>query len=827
MEAGRIWERGIEWDAVRALLAREAQTAMGRERAVALEPLTELPAIQSSIDATAQARRALTEVSPPPLDTVPDVRPILDRARVAGSVLEGADLVLLATALAVGPRLAAWARTVRPPAPDVAALADSLPPTLDLAERLDRALDDEGGIVDEASPRLGRVRRELRERRRRIVAELERMLQGSDADRLFADRYVTVRHGRYVLPVRAEARGRIRGIVHDRSQSGQTLFVEPADLVEPNNDLVQLAREEEAEVARILAELTDAVRQRLGDLETLVERVAGLDLIFARAQLAERMQATPPIVGDGPTVALRGARHPLLLAQSWAHPDRPVVPVDLELDPDHPVVVITGPNAGGKTIALTTLALHALMAQSGCHLPADEGSRLPVFTRVHAIIGDEQSVAENLSTFSAFLQHVRGILAEADERSLVLLDELGAGTDPDEGAALAQAILETLAERGALVAATTHLEPLKAFASTYPRARNASVEFDTATLAPTFRLRYGHPGQSLALTMAARLGLGPDLIARAESHRSLHAARLSELLRWLDEHTRCEAERTIAIERREQETAARLAAAREAEAAAEAKAHQILARAKEEATRLLTDIRRTVSAEWDRLKRAGRSRRDLEEARRRLAEAAVPVAPGPAGPVPALDALRPGVTVAAEHLGLRGELVAIAGDTATVRSGAITIRVPLAALRLAADGAAEAVRAGGVAGGGGGETRSRRPSPDRRVSVEPSRNRSLRAPAAWSQPSPPPATPPARTIANELLLLGRTTDEARDLVEQYLDDAFMAGLGSVRLVHGKGTGALRKAVRDLLASHPLVESYRDGEPPEGGAGATVAALKVR
>src|SRR5207247_1664818 len=270
---------------------------------------------------------------------------------------------------------------------------------------------------------------------------------------------------------------RLRGIVHDRSQSGQTLFVEPESAVDANNDLVQLTREEEQETARILGELSDAVRARLDDLDRLVGLIARLDALFARAHLADRMDASAPVV-------------------------------------------------------------------------------------------DDQRVAENLSTFSAFVKQVREILAEADEHSLVLLDELGAGTDPDEGAALAQAILETLADRGALVMATTHLEPLKAFASTYPRSRNASVEFDTATLAPTFRLRYDRPGQSYALTIAARLGLAPELIARAESHRSLHAARLSELLQWLDEHTRCEAERTIAIERREQESAARLAQAREAEAAA-------------------------------------------------------------------------------------------------------------------------------------------------------------------------------------------------------------------------------------------------------------------
>ncbi len=820
MEAGRIRGRGIEWDAVRTLFARETRTAMGRERAAAVEPLIDLVSIRSAVESTAQARLALAEVGAPPLDTVGDVRPVLDRCRIPGSVLEGSELRGLLSLLEVSPRLAAWGRSIKAVAPSPAAVAERAPRLGELHDCLDRALADDGSLTDNASPRLRQLRRELRERRRRLVADLERWLAGPDAERLFADRYVTVRHGRYVLPVRAEARGRVPGIVHDRSQSGQTIFVEPADLVEANNDLVQLAREEDGETARVLAELTEGVRERLGDLDTLVEVVAELDWTFARAGLAERMTATAPTVTERGGVAIRGARHPLLLAQSWQDPARPVVPVDLELSPDRPVVVITGPNAGGKTIALKTLALHALMAQTGCHLPAEDGARLPLFTRVHAIIGDDQSVAENLSTFSAFVKQVREILAEVDDRSLVLLDELGAGTDPDEGAALAQAILEALAERGALVLATTHLEPLKAFASTHPRARNASVEFDTVTLAPTFRLRYDRPGQSLALTIAARLGLAPTLIERAESHRSMHAARLSELLQRLDEYTRGEAERTAAIERREQETAARLAAAREAAADAERQAHDLIARAKGEAAQLVADVRRAVSAEWERLKRTDRSRRDVEESRRRINAAAARVTPTPA-PVPpeTAAALVPGAMVAAEHLGLRGELVDVTGDTATVRSGTITIRVPLSALRPVEGG----LPGNGGAGGGSGPRETRVFRATHPGGSWATRNASVASDRRIPRGADPP---PARAIAPELILIGKRVDEASDMVEQYLDDAFMAGLPAVRLVHGKGTGALRKAVRNLLAAHPLVESYRDGEPSEGGAGATVAALKL-
>ena len=762
---------------------------MGRERALTAEPLTEISDIHAAIELTGQARKALATPGTPPLEAVPDVRSTLERCRVPGSTLDGPELLLIIPTLAASPKLAAYGRAARPVAPLIADVTDALPRLPELHDQLRRALDDEGVVTDHASARLRRLRADIRERRRRLSQELERLLQSLD-ERTLADRFVTLRHGRYVLPVRADARARVRGIVHDRSQSGQTLFVEPESVVDANNDLVQLVREEEEETARILAELTDAVRRHLDDLIRLTDGIAELDWIFARAHAAERMDATAPHVSEARAVAVRRARHPLLVAQAWEDPARTAVPIDLELDAERPLLVITGPNAGGKTIALKTLALLGLMAQVGCHLPAAEGARLPVFTGVHAIIGDDQSVANNLSTFSAFVKQVREMLDVIDERSLVLLDELGAGTDPDEGAALAQAILEELDARGALVVATTHLEPLKAFASTSPRARNASVEFDTTTLAPTFRLLYDRPGQSYALAIAARLGLAPDLVARAHGHRSAQAARLADLVAQLDARSRREAESALASERREQETAARLAAAREAEALAEQRAETIVSRARAEATALLTEIRRALATEWDKLKRTERSRAALEESRRRVQQAAARVAPPASAPSRTPVPLTPGTPVAAEHLGLRGELITIDGHTATVRAGSVTVRVPVQSLR--------------AAEGGGHAT----------------------PPAAPRTRGGDDANASRRAIATELMLIGRTRDEARDLVERYVDDAFLAGLASVRLVHGKGTGALRKAVRELLAAHPLVDSFRDGEPSEGGAGATVAMLKV-
>jgi DNA mismatch repair protein MutS2 len=783
LEAGRIWGRGIEWDTALEVLSQEARTALGRERALAVQPLTDLPSIRAALDTTGQARQALGAAGPPPLDLIPDIRPVLERARTPGSVLDGPELVQVAPVLEAGPRLTAYGRGVRDLAPAIGLLTDALPRLPELRDALRRALDEAGAVTDQASPRLGQLRRGVRDRRRRIVAELERLLQTSDA---VADRFVTVRHGRYVIPLRADARSRVRGIVHDRSQSGQTIFVEPDAVIDANNDLVEMERAEAQEIQRILAELTDRLRERLAEVTSLVDAIGELDWIFCRAHLAERMRATAPRIDPGGPVDLRAARHPLLLAQSWKEPGRAVVPVDLELSRPRPLLLVTGPNAGGKTVALKTLALCALMAQIGCHLPAAEGSRLPVFDGVFAIVGDDQSVANHLSTFSAFVTQARAVLEMADEGSLVLLDELGAGTDPDEGAALAQAILEELESRGALVMATTHLEPLKAFASTHPAARNASVEFDGETLAPTFRLLYDRPGQSYALSIAARFGLSPELVARAHAHRSAQGARMSELLDRLDAQSRAEAARAVALERREQEAAARLEAARHAEASAEARARTIVERARREANGLVADIRRALVAEWEHLKRGERTRKSVEQSRRRVAEAAERLAPSPSpdGEGPPGDLL-PGATVVADHLGLRGELVAVTGATATVRSRHITVRVPLQALRA----------------------------------------------VAGPTSSPPPArggtrVPEKSGVAPELHLIGRTTDEARDLVEHYLDDAFVAGLPTVRLVHGKGTGALRKAVRDLLTAHPLVESFREGEPSEGGAGATVAALRV-
>ncbi len=730
----------LEWDEVATLLARFAVTATGKDWARTLVPEREADAVRDALAETREARWALAGCGEPPWAGISDLRPTLGQLAVEGAILEGSALAALGRTIAAGHRLKAYGARLGRGAPGVTGRCRALPTLRPLLEALEAALDPEGQLLDSASPRLQGIRRRLQAVRRGIQERLEALLADAAVAPALQDRYVTVRNGRYVVPVRGDSRRMVRGIVHDRSASGATLFIEPEGVVELNNHLVQLTLEERDEEARILRGLTRRARTHLAELPALAEGIAVLDLAFAKARLAERLAAVEPeIVPDG-GVRLLAARHPLLVAQSWER-GRSAVPVDLFLGDGHRLLLLTGPNAGGKTVALKTLGLLVLMAQAGLHLPVAEGSRLPVLDRVFALIGDDQSVAQNLSTFSSFVQQVLGVLERVDARSLVLLDELGAGTDPAEGAALGEAILETLLDRGALIAATTHLEPLKAFAELEPRAENATVAFDAERLAPTFRIEYGHPGQSYALTIGARLGLPPELIERARERLSAASRRLEALLVELEIRTRAAEARADEAERLRRETEARLSAAGEALTRAREEAERLLAEARRQARELVADARRQVGRELAELKAQEPSRRRLQEAYQRLreTETALPAPAAPGDPVPLTgEALLPG-------LGFRGH--------------------------------------------------------------------------------PPIRLPSRSDVPREILLLGQTTAEARAVVEKFLDDAALAGHGAVRLIHGKGTGALRRTVEGLLKGHPLVAAYRSGAPHEGGGGVTVVELK--
>jgi DNA mismatch repair protein MutS2 len=777
----------LGWGAFQSLLARCAATPYGRDRADALAPARDLAAVHAALAETGEARGALTAEGPPPWDGVTDVRPTLTRSAPEGAALDGPALVALGRTLGAVARLGAYARAIAAPAPGLAARCRALPACEPLAAAIEHQLDPDGRLLDRASPRLRAIRRHLQALRGEIEARLTRLLDRADIAPALQERYVTVRNGRSVLPVRGDARRAVRGIVHDRSGSGATLFVEPEEVVELNNQLVQRGLEERDEELRLLTELTAQVHARLPELAGLVDGLASLDLAFARAALAERLGASAPEVSDGGDLELLAARHPLLVAQRGER-DSPVVPVDLRLPADRPGLVITGPNAGGKTVALETVGLLVLMAHAGCHLPVAPGGRVPLTDQVLAVIGDEQSLAQDLSTFSSFVRQVRDILATATARSLVLLDELGAGTDPAEGAALGAALVEALLDRGARVVATTHLEPLKVFAETEPRCRNASVAFDAERLEPTFRLEYGRPGPSYALTIGERLGLPEPVITRARVHLGEAGRRLEALIADLVARERAADAAVAEATRREADAVSALARAEQARARAEAEAARVRREAHAEARRLLVEARRQVGQELDRLKAEDVTRRQAQEAYHRLRSAEAELRPPPAAPLEA-EPLAVG-EVRLRTLGLRGRVVAEEAETVTVQAGRLTVRVPRSEL--------EAVPGAGAAPAGPRPTAAARAAT---VSV------------------------PARDGASrELHLLGWTTDEARPAVEKFLDDAVLAGFDSVRIVHGKGTGALRRAVEELLRGHPLVARFRPGGPGEGGTGATVVDL---
>jgi DNA mismatch repair protein MutS2 len=771
----------LGWNAFCELLARFAATPLGHDRAISLVPARELRAIELGLRETREARAALDTEGPPPWDGVTDVRPALTQAAPDGAILDGPTLVALGRTLAAASRLAAYGRRLATAAPGLAERCRELPACETLAEAIAHDLDPEGRLLDRASPRLRSVRRQIASLRAELQSRLEALLDRPTLAPALQDRYVTVRNGRYVLPVRGDARRAVRGIVHDHSASGATVFIEPEEVIELNNQLTQRGLEERDEELRLLRELTARVRVEIPQLEGLLDELGTLDLAFARAASAERLGASEPQITDGGDLELRAARHPLLVVQSWER-GTPVVPIDLWLPASRPALLITGPNAGGKTVALETAGLLTLMAQAGCHLPAEPGSRVPLTDQVLAVIGDEQSLAQNLSTFSSFVRQVREILETATARSLVLLDELGAGTDPAEGAALGAALVEALLARGARVVATTHLEPLKVFAQTDPRCENASVAFDAQRLSPTFRLEYGHPGPSYALTIGERLGLPPAVIASARAHLGEAGRRLETLLGDLTARERAAEVAAADATHREAEASAALDRAQRALARAESEAARLRREAQAEARTIVAEARRKVGHELDRLKTEEATRRRAQETYHRLrvteAELGTPSVAPAANPAEAA----PG-HVRLRGLGLAGRVVAEDAETVTVQAGSLTVRVPRSELEPAAASTVS------------------RAAPATTVSL-----------------------PSRYDVPRELHLLGRTTDEARVAVEKFLDDAVLAGHETVRIVHGKGTGALRRMVDGCLRKHPLVSAFRPGSPAEGGTGATVVEL---
>lgn len=815
--------RVLEFDRILSQLAEHTSWEGGRELALSLLPSGDLQQVEERLAETAEAV-ALDEAGLS-LGGVRDVRRQVARARV-GAVLEPVELLDVASTLSACRRVKRFLEENRERAPRLARWAAVLVSLPELENRITTSITPQGEVADEASPRLHRIRRSMRLLQSRLRDQMESYIRSPQFLRYLQEPIITVRDGRYVLPVKVEARAQVPGIIHDQSSSGATLFIEPMATVDLNNELRRLAAEEREEVARILAELSGRVGAHAPDILGALDALAHLDLALARARFAASLGASRPSLNGEGRLALKGARHPLL--------GRGAVPIDIRLGGEFDTLVISGPNTGGKTVALKTVGLLTLMAQAGMYIPCQAGSEVAVFRRVHADIGDEQSIEQNLSTFSSHMRNIVATIRDAGPGTLVLLDELGAGTDPAQGAALGMAVLEYLQRAGCRTVVTTHSGELKAFAYARPRVESAAVEFDPVTLEPTYRLRLGTPGFSNAFAIAARLGLPPEIVDRARSLLSPDEQRAEALLAGLAEDRARAAQELEAARRARQEAERARQEAQELVASLRQSQEAILSRARARSQEMVEELRREV----EQVRRALREAAREEDRRRREA---------------ALEEARRTLRLLRE----RSETLAAAPspgegpESAAVRSGEAVSLVP------AAGGVgAGSTRAAGRPGGAGGErpaaapagpllagTRVRivesgregyllsPPDGEGRVEVQVGIMR-VRVPVSGVVPAETGDRPAgdlpvrrAREVSPELHVRGMTVDEALDALGKYLDDAILAGQKTVRIVHGKGTGTLRRAVAEFLSTHPDVESFRLADAAEGGEGATVVRLK--
>ena len=818
MHAGAL--RALEFDRIVEAVRRFALTPTGAARLARLQPQTEQPAVRAALAATSETIRFLGD-GQLTLHAPADLEAILTSLSVEGRALEPAHLVALAAFLASIDASCAAVRRARGAFPILRGIADSAASFEAEIADIRRKIDPGGEVVDDASPELRSLRDRLRKQRTRLRGTLESYLRGKDTAKYLQQQIVTDRNGRYVLVVRSEHRSAIPGIVHGSSGSGASLFLEPLSTVEINNDIVALEQQEAEEVRRILLALTDAFRRRGDDLQRTVDAATDLDVLHARAQFSIAVDGTEPAIAADGRLEIRGGRHPLLIPSVRRHlvtdesdagdqPDRQPVPVDVLLIPPVSVLVITGPNTGGKTVALKTAGLLSLMAQAGLLIPAAEGSQIPVFRTVFADIGDEQSISASLSTFSAHIARIVDMDKALALPALVLLDEAGAGTDPLEGGALAMAIIDHFRGRGAMVIATTHYDALKSYASTTAGVMAAGFGFDPQTFAPTYRLNYGSPGSSLALEIANRLGLPADVIAQARAHRSARESQLAEHLAKVERDMQAlEHDRRLAA--RERETLV--------EQAAKLHSREMELRNREETFRRrlderieerLRDARREIDAVVESLKARTDSLADAAKLSARL------IPTGDTGSAradarAALDAIGERLRAPAPP-----EAVPVAG-TGPGRAPAVGDRVLVGVFGL--EGVVQALH-------------------DREAEVD-VRGKRLRAKVAELRVVTPAAsvdTQPGRVRVNvdlqpregsltELNVIGCHVEEALSRTEKFLDEALMSELTSVRLIHGYGTGQLRRAIAGFLQSQPFVAHFAPAPPAQGGGGVTVVELK--
>jgi DNA mismatch repair protein MutS2 len=781
----------MEYDKVLARLASHASTDLGKQLSAALKPVGDFDEVKRRLGITDEAAKVIRLKGNPPFGGIRNVRDSVHRARIAG-MLHPAELLDIANTLTGGRKVKQHLQQVHEEdsIPALAAICEGITDHRPVEQAVRSCISDDAEVLDQASPELARIRREIRTGESRIRERLETMIRSAAIQKMLQEAIVTLRNDRYVIPVKQEYRSQFGGIVHDQSASGATLFIEPEAIVAMNNRLRELRLQEQKEIEKILRRLTELIGGIAEPLLQNLECLAELDFAFAKAQLAFEMRASLPRMNDRGFIKLLRARHPLI-------PSEQVVPTNIELGNSYTAIIITGPNTGGKTVTLKTVGLLSLMAMSGLFIPADDGSQLCVFDGIYADIGDEQSIEQNLSTFSSHMTNIISILNEMTPKSLLLLDELGAGTDPAEGSALAIALLETIHGMGCRIIATTHYSELKAYAYQRKGIINASMEFDIQSLRPTYRLLIGVPGRSNAFAIAERLGLPRHIIDRARGEIGEEDQKVDSMIASLEANRLgAEAERAAAEQLRRETESLRAELAKQQRrfaeqkdkllAQAEREARAIVDRARKEADAIIAELRKLALEERMSIKE-----HKLIEAKRRLEEAVPefkrekPAAAAPRSGRGGAEPIEPGDEVHVPKLNQKGHVVEMSGkEEAIVQIGVMKMKLPLADLERMPERKPKMQQAG--------------------AALKRTRDENVRL---------------------ELDLRGMTLDEALIETDRFLDEAILANLGQVSIIHGKGTGVLRSGIQEFLRKHKHVKAQRMGGMGEGGSGVTVVELR--
>lgn len=780
--------RVLDYADIISMLRERTACALGDEVARQLEPTADLLTITEGQRETTEARRIIEEEGDIPLGGIHDVRPHVTKASM-DAVLDPSELLDVAGTLSSGRSLRAFILKRAEKYPKLAEIGVNIGEFPQIEESVNDCITENGEIRDTASAELAAVRSKLKATHSRLLDKLHAIIHSSEFRTMIQDPVVTQREDRYCVPIKSDHRPHFPGIVHDSSASGATVFIEPASVVEMGNDLKELAVKEEREIEKILRRLTGLVKAAAREVQITLTALARLDFASAKGRLSCNMGGSEPKLNEQGRLNIFRARHPLLTDE--------VVPIDVELGDTFKAMLITGPNTGGKTVALKTIGLLTLMAQSGLHVPAEPGSEMAVFNQVFADIGDEQSIQQSLSTFSSHMTNIVNITGSLGKNSLVLLDEIGAGTDPAEGAALAKSILDYLVERNVRAVATTHYGELKEFAFARDGVENASVEFDVQTLQPTYRLMIGVPGSSNAFAIASRLGLPPQIIHAAKEIMGGGEAS-EEIIRKIEQTHRAAAEKEQLAERvsRDVETLRSRYEQRLQEMEilrrdmGQQLAEEVDRRVREkmdELDAIIEDLKKQPQPPAKKVQK-GRERfkKRVKEIRQEVEEILPPVYDEPEEPF----VLKAGDPVLVTTFNVEGELLNDPGEgDALVMVGSMKLSVPFGTLRPA-----------------------RRPTAKKETTA----SDAVQITSAKRV-----------SVSPELKLIAQRVEPALVNLDKYLDDAYLAGLETVRIIHGKGTGALKKAVWEYLSNHHAVESFRLGEQNEGGAGATIVKLKEK